>query len=183
MPADGKLPAAEGNRGWLELTDEALLAECRFDAFRGSGPGGQKRNKTSNCIRLTHLPTGIHVMAGESRSTVENTGRAIRRLKLKLAADLRQPIDVRGFDPPAWFASVTQLGRLAVSPHNAHYARTAALLLDLLEARSGSVGDVAKLLGVSTSSLVAFLEREHLLWAAANEVRKRAGKEPLGRRR
>ena len=59
-----------------------------MEAFRGPGPGGQKRNKTSNSIRLTHLPTGIHVIAGESRSQAENKMRAIRRLRLKLATDI-----------------------------------------------------------------------------------------------
>src|SRR5207248_2974059 len=53
------------------LANHALLADCRFDIARGSGPGGQKRNKTSNAVRLTHLPTGIHVTATESRSLAE----------------------------------------------------------------------------------------------------------------
>src|SRR5947209_20162344 len=72
---------------WLDLTDDALLQACRYDVFRGSGPGGQKRNKTNNSIRLTHLPTGISVIAGESRSQAENKARAARRLKLRLAAE------------------------------------------------------------------------------------------------
>ena len=183
MAANSKLPAVEGKIQWLDLPDDALLADCRFEAFRGSGPGGQKRNKTSNCVRVTHLPTTIHAMAGESRSKLENTGRAFRRLKLKLAIELRNVIDVVGFEPPNWFASVTQLGRLSISPHNEHYARTAALVLDLLEARGGSVGDAAKLLGVTTTSVVSFLEKEHLLWEAANAIRHRAGKPPLERRK
>src|SRR4051795_1851077 len=80
---------------WLDLTDDALLSDCRFDAFRGPGPGGQKRNKTSNSIRLTHTPTGISVVAGESRSQSENKSRALRRLKLRLAVDVRHAIDPR----------------------------------------------------------------------------------------
>jgi len=167
---------------WLDLSDEALLEDCRFDAYRGPGPGGQKRNKTSNAIRLTHQATGITVIAGESRSQAQNKLRAVRRLKLRLAADIRHPIDPRYFEPPPWFARVTQLGRLAVSHRNEHYARTAALVLDLLDARRGSVGDAAKLLGVSTSSLVKFLEAEPLLWSAANATRNAAGQPPLHKR-
>jgi hypothetical protein len=168
---------------WLDLSDEVLLRDCRFEMFRGPGPGGQKRNKTSNSVRLTHTPTGISVLAGESRSQAENKGRAVKRLKLRLAVELRHAIDSRAWEPPAWFPAVMQLGRLAVSHHNEHYPRTAALVLDLLDSRKGSVGDVAKLLGVSTSSVVKFLEDEPQLWAAANVIRKASGRPPLERRR
>ena len=168
---------------WLDLADEVLLRDCRFDQFRGPGPGGQKRNKTSNSVRLTHLPSGICVLAGESRSLEENRLRAIRRLKLRLAVDVRHAIDPRAWEPPAWFASVVQVGRLAVSHRNEHHARAAALILDLLDARAGSVGDVARLLGVSTSSIVKFLEQEPQLWTAANAVRKSHAQGPLEKRR
>lgn len=168
---------------WLDLSESALLEACRFETYRGPGPGGQKRNKTSNSIRLTHLPTGIHVIAGESRSLAENKARAIRRLKLRMASQIRHPIDSRGFEPPAWFSRVVQLGRLAASHHNEHYARTAALLLDLLESRRGSAADVAALLGVTTSSVIHFLENEPELWNAAQIIRKQAGQPPLQRRR
>lgn len=179
--ADQPTPQPEAPR-WLDLSDAALLADCRFDAFRGSGPGGQKRNKTSSAIRLTHLPTKIHVVAGESRSQVENKQRAIRRLKLKLAIDRRQTIDPRGFAPPDWLAQAVQLGRIAVSSHHPHYARLAALVLDLLAARDGAVGDVAALLGVTTSSVVKFLGGEAHLWTAANQIRSAARLSPLEKR-
>jgi len=167
---------------WLDLADEELLRQCRFDMFRGPGPGGQKRNKTSNSVRLTHSPTGIGVVAGESRSLGENRLRAVRRLKLRLSIQDRHAIDLRGWEPPPWFAQVVQLGRLAISHRNEHYARTAALILDLLEAGKGSVGDVAKLLGVSTSSVVKFLQQEPQLWTAANLLRKSCGQGPLEKR-
>jgi hypothetical protein len=167
----------------LELTESAFLEDCRLEAFRGPGPGGQKRNKTSNCIRLTHLPTGLHVIAGESRSQAENKARAIRRMKLKIATEIRHAIDPHGFEPPDWFAAVVTLGRIAVSHHNVHYARTAELLLDLLEARQGNMADVAKLLGVTTSSTLKFLVGEPQLWTAANKIRHAAGKGPLESRK
>ena len=168
---------------WLDLTEQALLEDCRVEVFRGSGPGGQKRNKTSSAVRVTHQPTGIHALGTESRSQAENKTRAIRRLKLRLATELRHPIDSVGFEPPAWFGQVVQVGRLAVSHRNEHYARAAALVLDLLDARRGSIGDAAKLLGVTTSSVVKFLEEEPALWTAANGIRKLNGQAPLEKRR
>lgn len=174
---------SSGTIRWLDLNDAALLEQCHLDLFRGPGPGGQKRNKTSNSVRLTHLPTGIHVIAGESRSQAENRMRALRRLKLRLAVEIRYAIDTRSFEPPAWFSQVVQLGRLAVSHRNEHHARTAALILDLLESRKGSIGDVAKLLGVTTSSAVKFLAQEPQLWITANSIRKAVGQPPLEKRR
>jgi hypothetical protein len=174
---------ATGAQEWLNLSEDAFLSDCRFEFFRGPGPGGQKRNKTSNSVRLTHMPTGTQVTAGESRSLQENKARAVRRLKLKIAASIRRPIDPRFFEPPAWFGQVVQLGRLAVSHRNAHHARTAALVLDLLDSRSGSVGDVARLLGVSTSSIVKFLEADPSLWSAANGIRSAASLPALEPRR
>jgi hypothetical protein len=176
-------PPTQPSPNYLDLTDESLLRDSHFDLFRGPGPGGQKRNKTSNSVRLIHSPTNITVLAGESRSQSENKSRALRRLKLRLAVEIRHPIDPRGWEPPPWFPQVVQLGRLSVSHHNEHYPRTAALVLDLLDARKASVGDVAKLLGVSTSSIVKFLEAEPQLWSAANALRKMAGQPPLEKRR
>lgn len=56
---------------------------------RGGGPGGQKINKTSVCVVLTHVPTGLVVRCQESRSRELNRFLARRRLALKLEARVR----------------------------------------------------------------------------------------------
>src|SRR5437764_14651253 len=66
---------------WTALTDEQLLAQCDVDTYRASGPGGQKRNKTSSAVRLRHGPTGLVVIAAESRSQHENKAKALKRLR------------------------------------------------------------------------------------------------------
>lgn len=47
---------------------------------RGSGPGGQSINKTSNNVQLLHKPTGIRVTCQETRSL--QTNRMIARRNL-----------------------------------------------------------------------------------------------------
>src|SRR5436309_1154899 len=92
----------EQSRPW-ELSDDKLLAECRFEAFVGSGPGGQKRQRTNAAVRLTHLPTGTHAIAAESRSQRENRIHAIRRLRHKLAMEIRRNVDLINYRRPEWF--------------------------------------------------------------------------------
>src|SRR6266702_5897358 len=77
---------------WTDLTDEQLLAQCEVDTYRASGPGGQKRNKTSSAVRLRHLPSGLIVIAEESRSQHENRARALRRLRQALYLKVRDEL-------------------------------------------------------------------------------------------
>src|SRR5262245_9569053 len=78
---------------WTGLSDAELLAQCSVDTYRASGPGGQKRNKTSSAVRLRHGPSGLAVIAEESRSQHENKARALRRLRQRLFLQLRRPFD------------------------------------------------------------------------------------------
>src|SRR5688572_11862426 len=77
---------------WTSLTDAQLLAQCEVDTYRASGPGGQKRNKTSSAVRLRHAGSGLLVIAEESRSQHENKARALRRLRQALYLKLREPV-------------------------------------------------------------------------------------------
>jgi len=61
-----------------------LKKESRIDYFKSSGPGGQHKNKTMSCVRLYHNPTGIRVIATESRSQIKNRELAFKRLQVKL---------------------------------------------------------------------------------------------------
>ncbi|HVN97671.1 MAG TPA: peptide chain release factor-like protein [Syntrophorhabdaceae bacterium] len=56
-----------------------------FEQFvRSSGHGGQKVNKTSTCVYLKHLPTGIEVKCQEERSQALNRFLARRILVKKI---------------------------------------------------------------------------------------------------
>lgn len=49
-----------------------LDEEIEENFLKGSGPGGQKINKTSSAVQLKHLPTGIVVKCQETRSRSQN---------------------------------------------------------------------------------------------------------------
>lgn len=52
--------------------------------LKGSGPGGQKINKTSSAVQLKHLPTGVVVKSQATRSRSQNRKIARRILAEKL---------------------------------------------------------------------------------------------------
>ena len=63
-----------------ELMFSVTAADCRFDYLRGSGAGGQKRNKTNSAVRCTHLASKAVGYCEESRSQHENKRTAFERM-------------------------------------------------------------------------------------------------------
>jgi hypothetical protein len=148
------------------MTDEQLLAQCRFEAFRGPGPGGQKRNKTSSAVRLTHEPSGISVIAGESRSQHRNRQVALSRLRNQIVVRLREPVDPAQFPRP----SLPKTSR-----RSSAYPAAVGVVLDVLESAGWSVSDAANILGVTTAGLVGFLQADAKVWTEVNQQRKKIG--------
>ena len=65
-----------------QLMAEASVYEDDLEEsfIMGGGPGGQKTNKTSSVVRLSHEPSGVAVKVGESRSREDNRWLARRML-------------------------------------------------------------------------------------------------------
>lgn len=68
--------------------------------LKGSGPGGQKINKTSSAVQLKHIPTGVVVKSQETRSRTQNRKIARRLLaerieELELGEDSRTAFKAR----------------------------------------------------------------------------------------
>src|SRR5438128_9236221 len=116
-----------GRATWTALTDEQLLRQCAVDTYRASGPGGQKRNKTSSAVRLRHPPTGLIVIAEESRSQHENRAKALKRLRQALYLKLRNDLAAEELRletlaaRPDYLAARSEEGRLHLGRKDARF--------------------------------------------------------------
>lgn len=63
-------------RQLLKLTAK----DFRWDYYVGTGKGGQNRNKTENCCRCTHEPSGAVGKSEEGRSKEQNRKKAFERM-------------------------------------------------------------------------------------------------------
>ena len=67
------------------MSDKELLfsvteADCDWQYERGTGAGGQKRNKTSSKVRCTHRASGAVGVSDETRSQHQNKPRAFVKM-------------------------------------------------------------------------------------------------------
>ncbi|KAM5313129.1 mitochondrial translation release factor in rescue [Glossophaga mutica] len=73
--------AGKKDRPALLPLDEGELEE---QFVKGHGPGGQATNKTSNCVVLKHVPSGLVVKCHQTRSVEQNRKLARKILQEKL---------------------------------------------------------------------------------------------------
>lgn len=83
--AAGKMQTSTATVTMMPVLDPLAVnvheSDCKIDYVRGSGPGGQGMQSSSNCVVLTHLPSGITVKCHQSRSALGN-----KELALQLVA-------------------------------------------------------------------------------------------------
>lgn len=151
---------------WLEADYSDLIRMCRFEPFKSTGKGGQKKNKTSSAVRLFHEPSGIAVTASESRSQHENRLKALKKLRFEIA------LKIRSEKSPS-------VDQIETSMRNAKYPLWIAYIMDVLSVYSYDIKPAAIELDVSTSKLAKLLFRDHLLWQEVNRLRGVFGFSPL----
>jgi hypothetical protein len=174
---------------WTNLSDQQLLKQCEIDTYRASGPGGQKRNKTSSAVRLRHLPSGLIVIAEESRSQHENRSRALKRLRQALYLKVRDELPSEGLtrervaslDDYQQARGPTE--RLRLGRKDPRFWPTTGIVLDVLFACHGRIAPTAELLGISTGNLIDFLQGDPKVWEQVGILRERFGQKPLRNRR
>jgi len=63
-----------------QLLFSVSVKDCEVQAFKGSGPGGQKRNKTASAIRVIHHQSGAIGQASDAREQHLNKRNAFLRM-------------------------------------------------------------------------------------------------------
>lgn len=145
----------------LSSDDETLSVRCRQDFHKASGHGGQKVNKTSSAVRLTHIPSGITVVCSESRSQRENRKIALKKLRKTAALTLRQEPDDTGFFP-------SERENPPSLANSARYLPWLARILDFLYAGRPAPG-------YTESALRRLLKRDPEVWRYLFERRDCGG--------
>jgi hypothetical protein len=185
MMESRKATTAASRATWANLSDSQLLAQCAVDTYRASGPGGQKRNKTSSAVRIRHLPSGLIVIAEESRSQHENRARALRRLRQALYLKVRDELPAEALTPETvkerddYREVLNREGRLDLGRKDPRFWPAVGVVLDVLQAVGARVSEAAVALGVSTGNLIDFLGTDPKVWEQANILRTRFGHKPL----
>jgi len=157
-----KPPAYLANRNqWLKSDDKELFAHCAMESFQASGPGGQKRNRKLSAVRIIHKPSNISVTSTETRSQSNNRHIALKKLRIKLAVEVRGP--------------AISLDRLKISLSNSIYPLWIALLFDKLWEFDFSISKTAESLGISTSKLIKLIARDSNIWKIINYSRENLG--------
>jgi hypothetical protein len=155
---------------------EDLLKDCSIETSRRSGPGGQHRNKVETAVVITHQPSGIIGQASEQRSQKLNHDEALRRLRLNLAIDLRQPFNAQTSE--LWRSRM--LGKQSrVSLDHVDYPALLAEALDALFDAQHKLSTACESLGISAGRLVKFISGYPQALQTCNAQRSALGLHPL----
>ena len=161
------------------LDEAELLKSCETEIGRVSGPGGQNRNRRDTAVWIRHRPSGIDAQATERRSQSENRHMAIKRLRRRLAVELRTTVNRDRPEISELWRSRRQGDKMSVNPDHRDYPALLSEALDLVVARRFDLAGAAGVLGVTMSQLSRLIRHDKAAFAAVNHGRVQAGLAPL----
>ena len=156
------------------IDPQKLFVDCRVRHGRGSGPGGQRRNKVETAVTITHEPTGVSAAASERRQQAQNLSAALFRLRMNLAIGLRCAINAQAA-PTALWRSRCHAGKIGVNAEHDDFPSILAEALDTLAACDMDVKAAAQRLDCSASQLVKLLKVDHRALEQVNQHRRDSG--------
>ena len=148
------------------MDDAALSALCKLEFCKATGPGGQKRNKTSSAVRATLPEWNISATDCTERSQTANRAKALRKLRLTLAMTCRETPAV----PPE---------RIDCSVSHRDYPLWTAQVLDVFAENNWQYRIAAEKLGLSPTAFLKKLHRDPLLWQMIRREFEILGLQPL----
>ncbi|MBE6390213.1 MAG: peptide chain release factor-like protein [Lentisphaerae bacterium] len=144
----------------LQLEDAELSALCRITFSKATGPGGQKRNKTSSAVTVELPALGLSSSDCTERSQFRNRAKALKKLRMQIALNYRKTPSVIPENPDC-------------SIHSPGYPLFAARVLDILAECDLDHKTAAGRCNISPSALLKKLYRDPLLWQFFQQLRKK----------
>lgn len=135
----------------LQMDDAGLSACCKLDFYKDSGPGGQKRNKSSSAARVTLPGWNITATDCTERSQLRNRANALKKLRIQLALKCRISPAV----PPE---------NMICSTSHPQYPLWLAQVLDVFSEHDFDYRTTAATLGITPTAFVKKLYRDPVLW-------------------
>jgi hypothetical protein len=169
------------------LETELLLRDCVVARGRSSGPGGQHRNKVETQITITHEPTGLVGQAGERREGHVNHHKAVFRLRLALATEIRTGVPRGEIGSPLWKSRLvpkrdhegTVRNHVACNPEHDDYPSLLAEALDVIDAANYEVRTAAIRLETTASQLLKLIANHPPALERLNQERAKRNRRPL----
>ena len=136
----------------LLMSDSDLTDLCTVEAFVGTGPGGQHRNRNYTAVRI-RLKKMSDIVAEESafRSQKQNLNSALNKLRIKIALSWR-----KSYPETAVYTHFNE--------NNPRYALELARLLDAVVQYKFDHKMAAAITGLSGSKLLKELSRNYEVW-------------------
>ena len=154
----------EPDRDKLLTADDSTLADfCSIEAFVGTGPGGQHRNRNYTAVRI-RLKNYRNIVAEESsfRSQKQNLSAALNKLRLEIALSCRKSYP-------------ENIVYTHLNENNPRYALELARLLDAVVQYKFDHKMAAAITGLSASKLLKELSRNYEVWADFQAARAEIG--------